>query len=170
VWGGFGRPAPIYTPSTREPGLHAGLLAFQEGRMPVSTIETTYHLPVYRQRSYEADTLDAACALAMTDEGWDDEKSDVETSGETYVTGAWDGRDAAYRGRALGIPSQFGEQVQRKADHYEVLLGLLKVFAHAPDVERSDSPFWRQRLDAAIAKAEAILAREPDPEALGGAS
>ena len=138
--------------------------------MPVFTIETTYRLPVYRQRSYEAETLDAACALAIADEGWDDEKSDVETSGDTYVTGAWDGRDAAYRGRALSIPSQFGEQVQRRADHFEVLLGLLKVFAHAPDAESADDPFWRQRLDAAIAKAEAILADEPDPQAAGGAS
>lgn len=140
--------------------------------MPIFTIETTYRLPVYRQRTYEAETLDAACALANADEGWDDEKSDVETSGDIYVTGAWDGRDAAYRGRALGIPSQFGEQVQRKADHFEVLLGLLKVFAHAhaPDAEPADGPFWRQRLDAAIAKGEAILAGEPDPQAVGGAS
>jgi hypothetical protein len=108
--------------------------------------------------------------LAIADEGWDDEKSDVETSGDTYVTGAWEGRDAAYRGRALGIPSQFGEQIQRKADHYEVLLGLLKVFAQAPDAGPPDGPFWRQRLDAVIAKAEVILAGEPDPEDVGGAS
>ena len=138
--------------------------------MPIFTVETTYRLPVYRQRSYEAETLDVACALAVADEGWDDEKSDVETSGDTYVTGAWDGRDAAYRGRALIIPSQFGEQVQRKADHFEVLLGLLKVFAHAPDTEPADGPSWRQRLDAAIAKGEAILADEPDPQVAGGAS
>ena len=170
VRGGFGRPAPFNIPPTREPGPRAGPSSFQEGRMPVFTIETTYRLPVYRQRSYEAETLDAACALAIADEGWDDEKSDVETSGDTYVTGAWDGRDAAYRGRALSIPSQFGEQVQRRADHFEVLLGLLKVFAHAPDVEPADGPFWRQRLDAAIAKGEAILADEPDPQAAGGAS
>jgi len=138
--------------------------------MPIFTIETTYRLPVYRQRSYEAETLDTACALAIADEGWDDEKSDVETSGDTYVTAAWEGRDAAYRGRALGIPSQFGEQVQRKADHYEVLLRLLKVFAHAPDAEPADGPFWRQRLDAVIAKGEGILGGEPDPETVGGSS
>lgn len=138
--------------------------------MPIFTIETTYRLPVYRQRSYEAETLDDACALAIADEGWDDEKSDVETSGDTYVTGAWDGLDAAYLGRVLSIPSQFGEQLQRRADHFEVLLGLLKVFAHARDAEPADGPFWRQRLDVAIAKAEAILDGEPDPEAVGGAS
>jgi hypothetical protein len=137
--------------------------------MPVFTIESTYRLPVYRQRSYEAETLEAACALAVADEGWDDEKSDVETSGDTYVTGAWEGRDAAYRGRALSIPAQFDEQVQRKAGHFEVLLGLLKVFAHAPGAEPPDAPFWREHLDAAVAKAEAILAGQSDPEAVGGA-
>lgn len=135
--------------------------------MPHFTIETTYRLPVYRQRSYEADTLEAACVLAFADDGWDDEKSDVETSGDTYVTGAWEGRDAAYNGRTLAIPSQFDEQLQRRADHFEVLLGLLKVFAHAPDAGPPDGPFWRERLDAAVAKAEAILAGEPDPETRG---
>jgi hypothetical protein len=138
--------------------------------MPIYTIETTYRLPVYRQRRYEAETLDAGCALAIADEGWVGEKSDVETSGDTYVTGTWAGRDAAYRGSALAIPSQFGEQIQRKADHFEVLLGLLKVFVHASDAGPPDRPFWRQRLDEVIAKAEAILANEPDPEAAGDMS
>lgn len=41
--------------------------------MTIFTIETTYHLPVYRQRSYEADSLEAA-DLALADKGWDDEK------------------------------------------------------------------------------------------------
>jgi len=138
--------------------------------MPTFPIETTYRLPIYRQRSYEAETLAAACALAIADEGWDDAKSDVETSGDTYVTGIWDGRDAAYRGRARSIPSQFGEQVQRRADHFEVLLGLLKVFAHASDVEPAEGPFWLKRLDAAITKGEAILADQPDRAVIGGAS
>lgn len=131
--------------------------------MPAFTIETTYYLPVYRQRSYQAETLEAACALAVAEEGWDDEKSDVETSGDTYVTGAWEGRDAAYRGRALAIPSQFAEQRRDKADHFEVLIGLLKLFVHGGDAAPPEV-FWRQRLEAAIAKAEAILAGEPDPE------
>jgi hypothetical protein len=138
--------------------------------MPAFTIETTYRLPIYRQRTYEAETLEKACALAVADEGWEGEKSDVETSGETYVTGAWEGRDAAHRGRVLAIPSQFDEQIQRKADHFEVLLGLLKVFAHAPDAEPTDGPFWRERLEGAIAKAEAIIAGAPDPHTDGDAS
>lgn len=131
--------------------------------MPTFTIETTYRLPVYRQRSHQAETLEAACALAVADEGWDDEKSDVETSGDTYVTGVWEGCDAAYRGRALAIPSQFDERLQRKAGHFEVLLGLLKLFARAPNTKPPDVS-WSQRLDAAIAKAEAIMAGESDPD------
>ena len=51
---------------------------------------------------------------------------------------------------------------QRKADHYETLLGILKVLAHAPEV-----PFWRERADTAIAKAGAILAGAPDAEIAG---
>ncbi len=135
--------------------------------MPVFTIETTYHLPVYRQRGYTAETLEAACALAVADEGWDDEKSDVETSGETYVTGAWPGDVPSYSVPLLEIPSQFGETVQRKADHFETLLGLLTLFAHAPHGVPTDAATWRRRADAAIANAEAILAGTRDPE-LGG--
>ncbi|WP_027579326.1 hypothetical protein [Bradyrhizobium sp. Ai1a-2] len=137
--------------------------------MPLFTIETTYHLPIHRQRNYEAETLDQACDLAIVDEDWDDNKSDVEASGETYVTGIWEGRDAAYIGRALPIPSRFGEQVQRKADHFELLLGLLKILAHVPEGGSADVELWRRRADTAIAKAEAILAGENDPIE-GGAS
>nr|WP_249795299.1 hypothetical protein [Bradyrhizobium sp. NBAIM08] len=120
-------------------------------------------MPIHRQRTYEAETLDQACDLAITDEGWDDSKSDVEASGDTYVTGAWEGRDAAYFGRLLSFPSRFDEQVQRKADHFEVLLGLLKILTHAPEAGSADVELWRRRADAAVAKAETILARENDP-------
>lgn len=58
---------------------------------------------------------------------------------------------------------------QRKADHFETLLGILKVLAHAPEAGISDPPYWRQRADAAINKAEAILAGARDPEIAGDA-
>jgi hypothetical protein len=132
--------------------------------MPVFTIETTYHLPIYRQRTYEAGTLDDACRLAIDDEDWDNEKSDVDTSGDTYVTGIWQGADAAYRGTAFAIPAQFGETIQRKADHFETLLGILKGLAHPPTGAVPNPPVWRQRADAAIARAEAILGGAPDPQ------
>ena len=132
------------------------------------TIETTYRLPVYRQRTYEAETLEQACRLAIEDDDWSEQKEDCDCSGETYVTGAWPGEDAAYRVTALAVPLQFGEDVQRKADHFETLLSVLKVLAHAPEDEQSDSPLWRQRTDAAIAKAKAIIARARDPVTEGG--
>jgi hypothetical protein len=131
--------------------------------MPLFTIETTYRLPVFRQRTYDAETIDQACRLAIGDDDWSDEKADVESSGDTYVTGVWPGADAAYRGPAAPIPSQCRETTQRKADHFEALLGMLKVLAHAPDVTAPDTAFWRPRAEAAIAKAEAILAGAPDP-------
>lgn len=134
--------------------------------MPFFTIEATYRIPVYRQRTYEAETVEQACRLAIEDDDWSGQKEDFESAGETYVTSAWPGPDSAYRVTALPVPSQFGETAQRKADHFETLLGILKVLAHAPV---SDPPFWRQRADAAIAKAEAILAGARDPAIEGDA-
>jgi len=134
--------------------------------MPLFTIETTYRLPVYRHRTYEAASLAEACRLAIEDNDWENETRDYESAGETYVTGAWDGRDCAYSGPSLAVPSHFDETVQRKADHFEILLGLVKVLrgtAHG-----RHSAYWIARAGSAIAKAEAILAgaRDPAPDAL----
>ena len=84
--------------------------------MPHFTIEATYRVPVYRQRTYEADTVEQACRLAIEDDDWSEQKEDYESSGETHVTGAWPGVDTAYRVAALSVPSQFGETLQRKAE------------------------------------------------------
>ena len=132
--------------------------------MPHFTIETTYHLPTYRHRTYEVDTLAQACQLALEDDDWSDEKSDTDTSGATYVSGIWLGTGSAYTGSALPIPSQFTDAIQRKAGHFEILLGLLKILAHVEDLDAPDLPLWLPKARAAIAKAEAILAGEPDPE------
>jgi hypothetical protein len=121
--------------------------------MPAFTIETTYHLPIYRHRTYAADTLEEACRLAIQDNDWRFERRDYDNSGEVYVSGAWLGPDMAYHGRALPVPSPFDEAVQRKAEHYGVLLDLLKKLAQAGDTTAQ----------AAIAKAEAILAGADDP-------
>jgi hypothetical protein len=131
--------------------------------MPFFTIEATYRIPVYRQRTYETDTVEQACRLASEDDDWSDQKEDFESSGETYITGAWPEADSAYRVTAFSVLSQFGETVQRKADHFETLLGVLKVLAN-PEGTLSDLTFWRQRADAAISKAEAILAGQCDPD------
>ncbi|MGE3874066.1 MAG: hypothetical protein AB7F74_14020 [Parvibaculaceae bacterium] len=72
--------------------------------MPDYTIETTYHLPVFRHRAYSADTPEAACRAAIEDDDWEHGRRDYDSSGETYVTGIWPGRDTAYAGEPLPIP------------------------------------------------------------------
>jgi hypothetical protein len=119
--------------------------------MPAFTIETTYRLPIYRHRTYQASTLDDACRLAVADDDWRFERRDYECAGETYVTGAWRGADIAYRGTPLAVPPQFEETIQRKAEHFDVLLRLLKQVAGDLVIARS-----------AIAEADSILAATPD--------
>jgi hypothetical protein len=131
------------------------------------TIETTYRLPVYRQRTYDAETLFEACRHAVEDDDWDDAKKDYESPGDTYVSAAWEGADSAYRGPALSVPGQFDELVRRKADQFELMLGMLKILAHADDLQAPDLPTWLPRAHALIAKAEAILAGEADPDPAG---
>jgi len=141
--------------------------------MPEFTIETTYRLPVFRHRTYFADTPEAACRLAIEDDDWSAQKEDYDSAGETYVTGIWDGPNAAYRGPSLSVPPHFGETVQRQAAHFEPLLGLLKMLASDMRNDRSTPQEWLSRADWAIGKAEAILAgaRGPDdPPAIGGAA
>jgi hypothetical protein len=128
------------------------------------TIETTYRLPVYRQRTYDANTLITACRYAVEDDDWDDAKKDYESPGDAYVSGAWEGENSAYRGPALSVPGQFDELVRRKADQFELMLGMLKILAYADDLQAPDLPAWLPRARAIIANAEAVLAGEPDPE------
>lgn len=64
--------------------------------MPDFTIETTYHLPVFRHRTYAAETLEAACRTAMDDDNWDIAEKDYDSSGPVHITGIWDGTHAAY--------------------------------------------------------------------------
>ena len=59
--------------------------------MALFDIEATFRLPHYRVHTYEAETLEAACALAIEDQDWDDQKRDFETAGDTYITDAWTG-------------------------------------------------------------------------------
>jgi hypothetical protein len=132
--------------------------------MSAFTIETSYHLPVYWHRTYDAGTVDQACRLAVEDDDWSDEKLDHETAGETYVSSIWRGPDAPYSPPPVPIPSQYGDTLQRKADHFELLLGVVKVLASDSESAALDRAFWQTRAAAAIAKAEPILAGARDPE------
>lgn len=130
--------------------------------MQFFTIETTFRLPVFRHRTYEADSVEQACRLAMEDDDWDDQKRDYETAGEAYVSGAWQGGEA-YSGNAEAVPSRFDEMSQRKVDHFETLLGLLKLFAHERPLDEAEREFWTPRAQDAVAKAEAILGGANNP-------
>ena len=132
--------------------------------MPEFTIETTYRLPVFRHRTYVAETPEAACRLAVEDDDWSHQKQDHDSSGETYVTGIWDGSDSAYCGSAIPVPPHFEETVQRQAAHFEVLLGLLKIMVDDAEAGRPTSPDWRARASWAIDKAEAVLAGALGPD------
>jgi hypothetical protein len=132
--------------------------------MPSYTIESAYRVPVYRQRTYDAATPTDACRRAIEDDDWSNDKLDYEAAGETYVTGIWLGADAAYSGETVPVPSRFDETIQRKAAHFEVLFGLLKIIAADQVAQRRTDPYWLARANAAVAKAEAILAGARDPD------
>jgi hypothetical protein len=124
--------------------------------MTIYTVETTYHLPVCRWRTYEADTPEAACLAAVDDEGWEDGEEDVDTSGETHVTGIWEGEHAAYSAPPLAIPDAFRETIQRKADLFDDLVALLRELARPMGLSRHEFERWLPRALAALADADAI--------------
>lgn len=132
--------------------------------MPDFTIESTYHLPVFRHRTYAADTLEAACWAAVDDDNWDLAEKDYDSSGEVHITGVWEGADSAYNGPSVPVPSQFDEAVQRRARHFEILLGLLKIFFDDAQAARPPSLDWLARSAWEIARGEAILGDAPDPD------
>jgi hypothetical protein len=132
--------------------------------MPAYTVETTDRVPVYRQRTYHAATPAEACRQAIEDDDWSNDKLDYEAAGETYVTGIWLGADAAYSGDTVPVPSHFDETIQRKAAHFEVLFGLLKIVIADQVAQRRTDAYWLARANAAVAKAEAILAGARDPD------
>ncbi|MBP2449588.1 hypothetical protein [Rhizobium leguminosarum] len=132
--------------------------------MPDFTIETTYHLPVFRHSTYAAATLEAACRAGVNDDNWDLAKRDYDSSGEVHITGVWEGAHSAYTGPSVWVPSQFDEPVQRRARHFEILLGLLKIFFDDAYAARPPSPDWLARSAWEIARGEAILGNAPDPD------
>lgn len=131
--------------------------------MPAYTIETTYTLPIFQHRIYLADTPEAACKAALGDDNWESLKKDYDSSGDIHVTGIWEGENTAYAGSPITIPSQFDEAVQRRAHHFEILLGLLKMLFHDVQAARAPSVDWLARSAWAIARGEAILGYAPDP-------
>lgn len=132
--------------------------------MPDYTVEVTYHLPVYRQRSYSAETPAQASRLAIEDDGWEDAREDVDTSGESHVTGIWEGANAAYSGEEIPVPSHFAETVQRKAEHFDILLDTLHGLLNDAQVRRITPLDVQAKAAWAIARGDAILAGARDPD------
>lgn len=79
--------------------------------MPIFTIETTYRLPIYRHRTYEAPTFEDACRLAIEDDDWEGSNEDHDSAGATYITGAWSGEEA-YCGDVLPVPQSMASEFQ----------------------------------------------------------
>lgn len=135
--------------------------------MPKFTIESTYHLPVYRHRTYDAATPAEACRQALADDDWSVENFDYETAGETYITGIWSGADAAYRAVSVIVRSQCHETIQRKADHFRELCDQLAYAAQPMGLSTVDFEHWLPTAIVAVEKAKAIIEgrRAPDEQA-----
>ncbi|TPK72099.1 hypothetical protein FJ930_13095 [Mesorhizobium sp. B2-4-15] len=137
--------------------------------MPAFNIETSYRLPVFRHRSYLADTPEAAYRLAIGDDDWSAERLGYEPAGETHITGIWQGADAACRGAAIPVPGHFKETVQRQAAHFERLPGLPKIMVGDAQAGRVTAAEWMGKAAWPISVGEAILANAPhEPTETGG--
>jgi hypothetical protein len=132
--------------------------------MPLFTIETTYRIPVYRQRRYEAPTLAEACRIAIEDDDWEGSKEDYECAGETYVSEVVSVTLEPYCVEPQQVPSQFGETIQRKADHFAELLAQLALVAQPMGLSAHDFARWLPSAQSAVRKANAIVAAARDPE------
>lgn len=124
--------------------------------MPTYTIETTYRVPNYRQRTHSADTVEEACRRAVEDDDWSEEAIDSAAAGETYVTAIWQGANAAYSGPAVGIPEAFLETVHRKAALFEGLVAVLREPAQPMGISEHEFRNWLPRAMAILEKADAI--------------
>lgn len=124
--------------------------------MPTFTVETTYCVPNYRQRSFTTERVEQACRLAIDDDDWSGEIPDCENAGATYVTGIWEGKRAAYSGPVVSIPGAFADAVRLKLDLFDELLAVLREAAKPMGLSRHDFEGWLSRAVTALAKADAI--------------
>jgi len=74
------------------------------------------------------------------------------------------GENAAYKGDAIPVPSSFDEAIQRKANHFDTLVAVLRDAARPMGLSGADFELWLPRAQAALAKAEAIREGLPDPD------
>jgi len=95
----------------------------------------------------------------------DDEDETIKPLPDRLVLDLTAARTIALRNAPpIQIPQQFDEPFQRRARHFEILLGLLKILFDDIIAARRPSPDWLVQSAWAIARGEAILAGDPDPE------
>jgi hypothetical protein len=131
--------------------------------VPKFTVEATYRMPYYRQRTYNAATSEEACRLAIADNDWESELPDYECPGPTYITGIWKGTDTAYDGEEIAVPSHFQETARRMVDHFHELLDQLAYVAQPQGLSRVDFERWLPKATAAVEMARAIVEERRDP-------
>lgn len=131
--------------------------------MPKFTVEATYRMPYYRQRTYDAPTPEEACRLAIEDDDWQSELPDYECPGPIYITGIWKGTDTAYGGEEIAVPSHFQETVRRMVDHFHELLDQLAYVAQPLGLSQADFERRLPKSTAAVEKARAIVEERRDP-------
>ena len=142
--------------------------------MPLYTVESSYRFPACRRRRYEAPDVASACRAALHDDDWDDQKFDIESADETYVSALWSGDNPEGRGTELQVPSEFQERTNRQtdlfrslADALEEMVGELRFVHDSGDIRDSirncAGSATIERAEALVAKARAIMAGEPDP-------
>ncbi|MBY0351177.1 hypothetical protein [Tabrizicola sp.] len=76
----------------------------------------------------------------------------------------WAGDVQPYSVPPLSVPGQFDETIQRKADHFDELLTQLSFVAQPMGISRHDFERWLPHAQAAVRKAQAILAGARNPE------
>lgn len=81
--------------------------------MPAFTIETSFDVPHYRHKTYQAETLEEALAMNAADDDWSGQKADFETCGDDRVTGAWAGEEDHVGADLMpALPSSKAEQME----------------------------------------------------------
>ena len=125
--------------------------------MKTFTVESKYFLPIFRHENYEARASKEACERALADQNWDNNKKDYDGSGAVHVSGIWEGADSAYSGEVQSIPTQYQEPATRITDHFPAIVQRLQELAAGRLITAATY--------VALAKAKAIMADEPDPDA-----
>ena len=131
--------------------------------MPKFTVEATYRMPYYRQRTYDATTVEEACRRAIEDDDWESELADYECAGPTYITGIWKGADTAYAGEEIAVPSHCQDTTHRMVDHFREMLDQLAFVAQPMGLSKVDFERWLPKAVAAVEKARAIIEERRDP-------